>query len=246
MLYRNLALALRMAASAMALQLIAAPAAHAQLTVIDPTNLVQNALNATRALQQINNQVTQITNQIRQLENEARNLTRLDQTFAPDILGKLRDLDMLILDAQGLALHVAETRAALDTLYSGDYRDTDMAMRARAAARQMDHARSALQTALVLQAKVTEQLREDQRVLDALASASTNAAGALAAQQAANELLAFQAQQTMRLQALLVAQSRADALAQARDMEALAQARAQHQHFFSGARSAHPKPPPWD
>jgi P-type conjugative transfer protein TrbJ len=54
-----------------------APASRpqAQLTVFDPTNLIQNALNATRALEQIRNQVLQITNQIRQLENDARNLT---------------------------------------------------------------------------------------------------------------------------------------------------------------------------
>ena len=50
----------------------------------------------------------------------------------------------------------------------------------------------------------------------------------------------------MRLQALLVAQSRAEALERAREMEALAQARAQHAHFFSGARSAHPERPPWN
>jgi len=49
---------------------VAAPA-QAQMAVIDPSNLIQNALNAARALQQINNQVTQITNQIRQLENDA-------------------------------------------------------------------------------------------------------------------------------------------------------------------------------
>jgi conjugal transfer/entry exclusion protein len=40
----------------------------------------------------------------------------------------------------------------------------------------------------------------------------------------------------MRLQALLVAQSRAEALERAREMEVLAQARAQHAHFFGGAR----------
>jgi len=49
----------------------------------------------------------------------------------------------------------------------------------------------------------------------------------------------------MRLQALLVAQSRTEALERARELEVLAQARAQHAHFFSGARSAHPEAPPW-
>jgi P-type conjugative transfer protein TrbJ len=220
--------------------------AQAQLTVLDPSNLIQNALNATRALEQIRNQVTQITNQIRQLENDARNLTHLGRTFAPDMLGKLGELDALINEARGLALQVSDTRAALETLYTGDYRNTDIASRARLAAQQMDNARSALQTSLLMQARITEQLGADERILEALADASANATGALSAQQATNELLAFQVQQNMRLQSLLVAQSRAEALERAREMEALAQARAQHAHFFSGARSAHPDRPPWN
>ncbi|HEV7692233.1 MAG TPA: P-type conjugative transfer protein TrbJ [Hyphomonadaceae bacterium] len=224
---------------------IAAPA-QAQLTVIDPANLIQTALNAARALQQINNQVTQITNQIRQLENDARNLANLGRTFAPDLMAKLGELDTLINEARGLALQVSETRAALETLYTGDYRNTDVASRAQLAAQQIDNTRSALQTSLLMQARVTEQLGDDERILSALADASANATGALSAQQATNELLAFQVQQSMRLQSLLVAQSRAEALTRARDMEALAQARAQHAHFFSGAQSAHPGRPPWN
>lgn len=230
----------------MAASLTAQAPAQAQLTVIDPSNLIQNALNATRALEQIRNQVSQITNQIRQLENDAKNLTSLGRTFAPDLMGKLDQLDALINEARGLALRVSETREALETLYSGDYRNTDVGSRARLAAQQLDNARGALQSSLLLQAQTTEQLRDDQRILNALADASATATGALSAQQATNEILALQVQQSMRLQALLVAQSRAEALERAREMEALAQARAQHAHFFGGARTAHPEAPPWN
>jgi P-type conjugative transfer protein TrbJ len=243
---RYLARILRMTLAAMTAALPSHAPAQAQLAVFDPTNLIQNALNAARALEQIRNQVTQITNQIRQLENEARNLTSLGRTFAPDLMNQLDQLDALLNEARGLALRVNETRAALETLYSGDYRNTDVATRARLAAQQIDNARSALQSSLLLQAQTTEQLRDDQRILNALADASQNATGALSAQQATNELLSLQAQQSMRLQALLVAQSRAEALERAREMEVLAQARAQHAHFFSGARSAHPDMPPWN
>ncbi len=243
---RFLARILRMALAAMTAALPSYAPVQAQLAVFDPTNLIQNALNAARALEQIRNQVTQITNQIRQLENEARNLTSLGRTFAPDLMNQLDQLDALLNEARGLALRVNETRAALETLYSGDYRNTDVATRARLAAQQIDNARSALQSSLLLQAQTTEQLRDDQRILNALADASQNATGALSAQQATNELLSLQAQQSMRLQALLVAQSRAEALERAREMEVLAQARAQHAHFFSGARSAHPDMPPWN
>ncbi len=231
---------------AVALAPIVAQPAQAQLVVNDPANLIQNTLNAVRSLEQINNQVQQITNQIRQLENDARNLTRLGNTFAPDIMARLREMDALLNEARGLALRVGETRAALDSLYTGDYRGTDVAARAQAASRQVDAARAALQTSLILQAQVTEQLRTDETTLQALADASANATGALSAQQATNELLAFQSQQTMRLQALLVAESRAEALERAREMEARAQARAQHDHFFGGAQRAHPDQRPWN
>ena len=67
----------------------------------------------------------------------------------------------------------------------------------------------------------SEQLRDDQRILNSLAEAGASATGALSAQQATNELL--------YLQALLAAQSRAEALEHAREMEVLAQARAMAQ-----------------
>lgn len=243
---RRLSSLVRALLGAVALAPFVATPAQAQMAVIDPSNLIQNALNAARALQQVNNQVTQITNQIRQLENDARNLTRLGDTFAPDIMAKLREMDDLLNEARGLALKVGETRDALQSLYTGDYRGTNVAARAQAATRQVDAARSALQTSLIMQAQVTEQLRADQTTLQSLAVVSANATGALSAQQATNELLAFQAQQAMRLQALLVAESRAEALERARQMEAQAQARAQHDHFFSGAQTAHPGQRPWN
>lgn len=237
--FRGLLAAVMIAASA-------AGPAHGQLAVIDPSNLIQNTLNAARALEQVNNQVTQITNQVRQLENDARNLARLGLSLSPEIAARLREMDALLNETRGLALRVAETRAALAGLYSGDYRGTDVAMRALAAADQVDAARAALQTALILQAQATEQLRSDEGVLHALSAASHAAGGALSAHQATNELLAFQAQQTMRLQALLVANSRAEALDRAREMEARAQARAQHAHFFGSAQAAHPGRRPWN
>jgi type IV secretion system protein TrbJ len=220
--------------------------AHAQWVVTDPLNLIQTALNAARALEQISNQVTQITNQVRQLENDAKNLARLGRSYSPEMLAKLREMDQLLTEARGLALQVNDTRHALSQLYSGDYRSTDIAARAQAASRQLDAARASLHTSLLVQARATEQMRADQATLQALSAASADAEGALSAQQATNEFLAFQAQQTMRLQALLVAESRADALRQAREMEAEARARVQHEHFFSGAQSAHPGRRPWN
>jgi P-type conjugative transfer protein TrbJ len=232
--------------SAFALGPTACPPAQAQLIVNDPLNLIQTAMTAARTLEQIDNQVRQITNQIRSLENEALNLRHLGQTFAPDIMAKLDEMNALINEARGVALHVNETRTALNELFSGNYAGTSVARRAQIAARQIDAARGALQKTLLLQAQATEQLRQDQGTLQALAASSAGATGALSAQQAANELLAFQAEQSMRLEQLLIAQTRAEAIEQAREMEVRAAARAQHTHFFGTARQAYAGAKPWN
>jgi P-type conjugative transfer protein TrbJ len=219
--------------------------ASAQLAVLDPSNLIQNALTAARTLEQISNQVRQITNQVESLQNEAKNLARLGERFTPDLVRQLRELDQIIDSAGGVALRVQETRQALGILFTGDYAGTDTASRARTALEQIDASRAALHGALMVQAKMGEQLRSDQAMLERLSGASADAQGALSAAQATNEMLAFQAEQSLRLQALLVAESRAQALERAREMEVQAQGRAQAAHFFGDARTAHPGAKPW-
>ena len=58
------------------LALALAPA-EGQMVVYDPSNYVQNMLQAARALQQINNQITGLQNQTQMLLNQARNLASL-------------------------------------------------------------------------------------------------------------------------------------------------------------------------
>lgn len=55
---------------------LVAPAA-AQWIVYDPTNYAQNVLQAARALEQINNQITSLQNEAQMLINQARNLASL-------------------------------------------------------------------------------------------------------------------------------------------------------------------------
>lgn len=226
--------------------LAATPPASAQLVTFDPINLIENALTAARELEQIANQASQITNQVKSLANEAKNLTNLGRSFTPEFLADLRQIDALIDEGSGIALKVQGTRDALQALYKGDYAGTTVAARAQSAQRQIDAARSALKTSLLLQAQITEAIRKDQTSLQGLASASSGASGALAATQATNEYLAFTAEQNMRLQQILVANSRAEALEQARLLEARAQAQAEHDHFFGTAATAYPGAKPWN
>src|SRR5215475_12181738 len=64
-------------ATAAAIFLVLAPPARAQVVVYDPSNYAQNALQAARALQQINNQITSLQNQTQMLLNQVKNLTSL-------------------------------------------------------------------------------------------------------------------------------------------------------------------------
>jgi P-type conjugative transfer protein TrbJ len=232
-------------AASLAVVLCGSPA-HAQLVTFDPVNLIENALTAARELEQIANQASQIANQVKSLENEAKNLASLGKSFTPDFLGELKAMDGLIDEAAGVALKVQDTRDALQSLYKGDYAGTTIAARAQAAQRQLDNAREALKTSLLLQAQATEQIRADETALQALANASSSAGGALAVAQATNEYLAFTAEQMMRLQQILIATSRAEALEQSRALEARAQAEAEHDHFFGTAESAYPGARPWN
>jgi P-type conjugative transfer protein TrbJ len=228
-----------------AIAAVVAMPADAQLVTFDPVNLIENALTAARELEQIANQASQIANEIKSLENEAKNLASLGKSFTPDFIGELKQMDGLIDEASGVALKVQGTRDALQSLYKGDYAGTTVAARAQAAQKQIDAARAALKTSLLLQAQAAEQVRSDETSLQNLSSASSNASGALAVAQATNEYLAFTAEQNMRLQQILIANSRAEALVEARQLEARAQAQAEHEHFFGTANSAYPGAKPW-
>src|SRR3546814_10657318 len=80
-------------ASVAAIPFMAAPA-HAQFggIVYDPTNYAQNLLTATRALQQINNQITSLQNEATGLINQARNLTSLPFSRSEEHTSELQSL----------------------------------------------------------------------------------------------------------------------------------------------------------
>ena len=74
-------------ASAAVVPMIAPMPAYAQFggIVYDPTNYAQNVLQAARALEQINNQITSLQNEAQMLINQARNLTSLPYSALQDL-----------------------------------------------------------------------------------------------------------------------------------------------------------------
>ena len=100
------------------------PAAQAQWTVIDPTNLVQNTLTAIRTLQQIDNQVRQLQNEAQMLINQARNLDRLDYNTVNRLRSTLATIERLMAEAQGLAYRVENLDQEFARLYPHEYAAT--------------------------------------------------------------------------------------------------------------------------
>ena len=96
--------------SAAIIPMIFATPAHAIFgfgdIVIDPTNLIQNALTATRTLQQV-------TDQARMLRNQVTQMTRLGIYVGEDFERTLSDLNRLTHQARGLTYRIDEIELSL-------------------------------------------------------------------------------------------------------------------------------------
>src|SRR5439155_26615779 len=84
----------------------ASDSAHGQMVVYDPSNYAQNVLQAARALQQINNQVTSLQNQTQMLLNQAKNLTSLPYSSLQAIEQSISRTQQLLNQAQRIAYNI--------------------------------------------------------------------------------------------------------------------------------------------
>lgn len=221
-----------LAAVALTAALVAPKAPASAITVYDPTNHAQNVLQATRALNQINNQIRSLTNEAQSLLNDARNLTSLPYSSLAPLLRSLEQTRTLLADARELAYDVADVDAA----FRGRYReprpgDPDALLVANARERWLTSLAS-LEDALKVQAGVVDNLATHRAEIEALVGRSQSATGALQASQSGNQLLALQAQQLADLTATMTAVGRAQALAEAQRVAAQAQAKEQTRRFL--------------
>jgi len=210
---------------------IAAPPAFAQLVVKDPTNYAQNVLQAARALQQVNNQITQIQQQAQSLINEGRNLASLPFSSLQQLQQQVQQTQQLLREAQRIAYDVQSIQQAFDGRYRGTaLTGSHATMVANANARWEDSV-GAFEDALRVQAGVVGNIDGTRNAMDSLVSSSQSAAGALQVAQAGNQLLALQSQQLADLTALLAAQGRAQALDSARNAAIEAESRERFRRF---------------
>jgi P-type conjugative transfer protein TrbJ len=205
------------------------------LIVFDPRNYAENLLSASRALEQINNQVASLRNEAQMLINQARNLTSLPTSMLGRIEGNFAEMKGLLGQAQKLAYSVRD----IDQQFKDTYQNFGPNLTER---QLVDGARerwqgsvSAFEDALKTGAVAVGNIDGTRQQTTSLVDASQAAVGVLQATQAGNQLLAVQASQIADLTAMMAAQGRASALESARRAAAQEQAREQFSRFMAGS-----------
>lgn len=227
----------RLLAAAALIGTAAAPEANG-LVVFDPANYQQNLLSAVHALEGVQNQILQLQNEAAQLLALNRQLQPLSGSISPDLQTTLAALRARIAEGNALALKVQETEAGYARLYPTSFSNAATSDDSTRAARaRWDEAYAGFKRAALLQGQVTESADADARLLDQILARSTGAVGSLQAAQAGNELAALNIKQSLQLQALLAAQTRAETSERARTLVAEEQGRAQVKTFLGDSRA---------
>ncbi|UJQ94145.1 P-type conjugative transfer protein TrbJ [Mariluticola halotolerans] len=208
-------------------------------TVYDPLNHAENILTAARSLEQINNQVQQLANEAQMLINQAKNLANLPMSVASNLQSSLSRVDSLMREAEGIAYDISSIDEEFQRLFPDQYdAATTTSEILQDAEDAWKLAREGFKHSLEVQAEVVGQVRDDAVLLDQLVASSQSAIGNLQAVQAGNQLTALAAKQSMQLQTLLAASSRADALEQERALATHEQGQARFERFV-GTGSAY-------
>ena len=241
MMRRPTRCAVLIGAAAIAFVIMSAPACG-QMVVYDPSNYAQNVLQAARALQQINNQVTSLQNQTQMLLNQARNLTSLPYSALQAIDQSISRTQQLLNQAQRLAYDIDRIDQVFQRSYPQSYSATTSSQQLIGDAQtRWQNSLAAYQDALRVQAGVVQALETSRAETNGLVSSSQSAVGILQASQAGNQLIALQTRQLVDLTALIAAQSRAQSLEGARLTANQEQARVQLNQFLTSGRGYQPQ-----
>lgn len=222
------------------LPMMLATPAQAQWIVYDPTNYAQNVLQAARALEQINNQITSLQNEAQMLINQARNLASLPYSSLQQLQQAVARTQSLLQQAQNIAFDVDQIDEAFEQKYASiDLSASEEQLVADARSR-WENTVGGLQDAMRVQAGVVGNIETNQAQMSALVGQSQSATGALQATQAGNQLLALQAQQLADLTAVIAANGRAQALTDAERAAAAEQGRVQRERFLTAGTGYQP------
>ncbi|MEV5023585.1 P-type conjugative transfer protein TrbJ [Sphingobium sp. LMA1-1-1.1] len=203
------------------------------IIVFDPSNYAQNVLQAARALQQINQQITSLQNEAQMLINQARNLASLPISSLQQIQQSVQKTQQLLNQAQNIAYDVQAIDKAFQTKYGNASMSVSDQQLVQDARSRWQNTVGGLQDAMKVQATVVGNIDTNRTEMSRLVGASQGATGALQAAQAGNQLLALQAQQLADLTAVVAANGRAQALSDAERAAAAEQGREQRRRFLT-------------
>ena len=236
----KLIVALCTACSVIAVTTIAATPAQA-IIVFDPSNYSQNILTAARTLEQINNQIRMLQNQATSLTNQAKNLTTVSFPELQAINQTIQQINQLMGQAQGIRFRVA----GLDQQFRADV-STELQSGAdgqcpggRRHGPGSTPAMAAYKQTMMVQSRVAENVEADAQ---ALSGPSSRAARERKARcrlpKPPTSCSRSTAKQQFQIQQLMAAQYRAEAIEQARKVQAEAEAKAATAKFL-GTGSAY-------
>jgi type IV secretion system protein TrbJ len=208
----------------------------AQMIVYDPSNYTQNVLQATRALQQINNQTQMLVNQLKQLESlPYSSLQAIEQTISRT--------QQLLAQTQRIAYDINQINQTFQRYYPFAYSSATSAQQLVADAEtRWQNSLAAYQDALRIQAGVVQGLDTTRAQTGGLVTSSQSAVGILQASQAGNQLIALQTRQLADLTAVGTSQARAQSLEGARLVANQAQAQVQINQFLLTGQSYQAQP----
>lgn len=190
-----------MVSAALAAMLAASPAS-AQRIVYDPTNYAQNLLSATRALEQIRNQ-------IRQIDQATAMLRQNPLQLSPELSQSIAEARQLFDTAQGLAFEANRVGEEIRTLYPDTWESFNLDEVLAQSDQWLAQSRQSVERAMEAEARAVQSIERTQGRIDRALSSSSQSEGQTGAIQAGNQLLGIQASQLAEIQALLVAQGRA-------------------------------------
>jgi P-type conjugative transfer protein TrbJ len=219
-----------------------APMAVAQLAVIDVKNLTETTLEASRLLQQINNQIQSLQNEAAMLQNMGQNVTSLNFSSLGAITNDLLQISNLMNQAQGISFNVQSVQTAYQQRYPQSYgAGTSIPLLISDAQTRWQNAHDAFQQTMMVQSQIAQTVQTDASKLADLVNASQGAVGNLQVNQATNQLLALSIKQQLQIQTLAAAQGRAEALKGANDVEAEQEGQAAFATFLGSSNAYTPQ-----
>ena len=172
------------------------------------------------------------------LVNQRKNLSKIDFPQMSALEQRLRQIDRLMGQAQGIDFRVDQLDDQFRKAFPASFehlarRDSRIA----AAKQRLESEMAAFHQAMGVQSGIVETVRGDAEALKAIVERSQGAEGGLQVSQATNQLLALAAKQQFQIQQLMAAQFREETLDRAKRAQIEREARESTRRFLGDGKA---------